>query len=306
MTDLDIINKFRDKKQIKYFIFEKIYPLEYEYLINRFNDSLCLKESLLRVLYNINEHPKCPICGRLCKNDFRQLKSKNPKIFAATCGNIDCISKNWANKQHEYALNTYGVDNVFQAEEIKEKIKETSIKKYGVEHPFKNENVKSRFKKTCLEKYGVEWFCFTEKNKLAVNSKESIEKGIQTKKERGNLNTSEQEKKSEKILKEKYSDLVCQYKSLVYPYHCDFYIPSLDLYIECNYHWTHGYKPYEGNKEDLKLLNQWEESNTKFYNNAINTWTIRDVNKRNIAKQNNLNWIEFFTMKEFLDWFNNL
>ena len=64
MTDLDIINKFKDKKQIKYFIFEKLYPLEYEYLINRFNDSLCLKESLLRVLYNINEHPKCPICGK--------------------------------------------------------------------------------------------------------------------------------------------------------------------------------------------------------------------------------------------------
>ena len=28
-----------------------------------------------------------------------------------------------------------------------------------------------------------------------------------------------------------------------YPFACDFYISSLDLFIECNYHWTHGGKP---------------------------------------------------------------
>ena len=34
-----------------------------------------------------------------------------------------------------------------------------------------------------------------------------------------------------------------------------------------------------------------------FYHNAIETWTIRDVKKRNFAKEHNLNWVEFFNLK---------
>lgn len=32
-------------------------------------------------------------------------------------------------------------------------------------------------------------------------------------------------------------------------------------------------------------------------------WTKNDVRKRKAAKKNNLNWIEFFTMDEFMSWF---
>lgn len=45
---------------------------------------------------------------------------------------------------------------------------------------------------------------------------------------------------------------------------------------------------------------------SKFYENAINVWTQRDVRKRNVAKENNLNWLEFFSLKEFNNWYNNL
>lgn len=44
----------------------------------------------------------------------------------------------------------------------------------------------------------------------------------------------------------------------------------------------------------------------KVYDYAIRTWTFTDPLKRQIAKENNLNWIEFFTMEQFMDWFNNL
>ena len=85
---------------------------------------------------------------------------------------------------------------------------------------------------------------------------------------------------------------------------CDFYIPSLDLYIECNYHWTHGCHPYLGTQDDLKLIEYWKSKNTQYYNNAINCWSIRDVHKRNIAKQNNLNYKEFFTILDLQNWLN--
>ena len=58
----------------------------------------------------------------------------------------------------------------------------------------------------------------------------------------------------------------------------------------------HGNHPFdENNQEDIDKLNYWKEKNTKFYSCACNIWTIRDVNKRNIAKQNNLNYLEIFS-----------
>ena len=40
------------------------------------------------------------------------------------------------------------------------------------------------------------------------------------------------------------------------------------------------------------------------YDNIINTWTVRDVKKRNIAKENKINYKELWTLddaKQFID-----
>ena len=42
----------------------------------------------------------------------------------------------------------------------------------------------------------------------------------------------------------------------------------IDLYIECNYHWTHGGHIFnKDNINDMEKLNKWKQKNTKFYNN---------------------------------------
>ena len=38
-----------------------------------------------------------------------------------------------------------------------------------------------------------------------------------------------------------------------------------------------------------------KSKNTKYYNVAIEVWAKRDVNKRNVAKENKLNYLEIFT-----------
>ena len=104
------------------------------------------------------------------------------------------------------------------------------------------------------------------------------------------------------MLKSKFTNVICQYYNKdKYPFCCDFYIPELDLYIEYNGSWTHGSHPFDStNTEDIKILEKWTEraKSSKFYENAINTWTVRDVNKRNIAKKNELNYIEFWNLNE--------
>ena len=42
------------------------------------------------------------------------------------------------------------------------------------------------------------------------------------------------------------------------------------------------------------------------YKNAIKIYTISYPLKRQTAKENNLNWIEFFNMKEFEEWYNGI
>lgn len=108
-----------------------------------------------------------------------------------------------------------------------------------------------------------------------------------------------------------YIDVIRQFDNDErYPFNCDFYIEDLDLFIECNFHWTHGGHPYNENSiADQVNVQRWKAKNTRYYDNAINTWTKRDVEKRNKAKEENLNYIEFWSFKElkeyFIDYFEN-
>ena len=58
----------------------------------------------------------------------------------------------------------------------------------------------------------------------------------------------------------------------------------------------------KNNAEDLKLVEKWKLKNTKYYNNAIATWTIRDIEKYTTAKENNLNYLVFYFEKDFNNW----
>ena len=211
-------------------------------------------------------------------------------------------SDNNIQKSKQTKLKKYGDENFINLE----KRKQTCFKKYGVECLFKSDYFKEKSKETHLEKYGVDNIMKlpSVKNKVA-NSESRKQKEYQTKKKNHTFNSSTPEKTSYTLLKEKYPDVLTQYKSDVYPFACDFYISSLNLYIECNYHWTHGGHPYDSNNiDDYNKLQLWESKTSKFYRNAIITWTCRDVNKRNVAKQNNLNYKEFWSIEELKKWIN--
>ena len=219
-------------------------------------------------------------------------------------GNSPMSSEDIRNKVANTKLDRYN-DSTYNN---RDKAKSTIIQKYG--YYYINS---SKAKQTKLEKYGKSTYNNTEKNKQTCLEKYGvthisklpyiIEKINSSKRKNNTFNTSEPEQKSYKLLKEKYPDTIYQYKSDLYPFNCDFYIPSLDLYIECNYMWTHGGHPFDSNNKDDQLkLNKWIEKNTDFYKGAIITWTIGDVKKRNTAKQNNLNYIEFWNINELKDW----
>ena len=94
-----------------------------------------------------------------------------------------------------------------------------------------------------------------------------------------------------------------------YPFNCDFYIKSKDLFIELNAHWTHGGHFFdEASKDDLKRLSEWKEKAklSKYYENAIDVWTRRDIIKHKTAEKNNINYVVLWNRQDIADFLENI
>ena len=320
------------------------HPIIYNFLKEKYStfEEDSLSETYYRILNDIDEKPKCVICGKPVHfqkdgvNQYRQFCSK-------TCLNTKEGLKIKFEKSNKTNLERYGAENPYASPIIKEKLRKTWLERYGAENPYASEEIKNRIKNTLISKYGVDSpqksEIIKEKtaqtnikkygNKMYLQSNEGIKKSKQIIKEKygdeiyshtdnyknrikeiqekrhnslkahNTYSTSNIEQQFKEYLEQNYpNDFEYQYKSELYPFNCDFYIKSLNLYIEIQGNWTHGFHPFDDNNEDdIKRLNEMKSKNTQYHKNAINTWTIRDVKKRNIAKQNNLNYLEIFSIK---------
>ena len=226
-------------------------------------------------------------------------------------------------KYKETCLNKYGVDNYAKTENHKMiynnlenlnkiliKARNTNLKKYGVDHYSKTQKFKDKYKTTCLQKYGVDNILKSSyfKDKMKLKQKEIVNKRNKTKQKNHTFNSSKIENICNIKLKSKFPDVVHHYSAdSRYPFECDFYIPSKDLFIELNFHWTHGKEPFDKNNSKHKIqLDLWKSKNTKFYNKAIEVWTERDILKLETFKKNNLNYKIFYNQNIFEEWLNNV
>lgn len=269
----------------------------------------------------------CSKCSNSCIEKQQKTKSTNLKKYGsiAPAGNKDV-----RDKMKSTCLKRYGVENISQSKEryeqniktriekyggcgnaskiSREKYEQTNLERYGVKNPmsskefrdshsivspFKRNDVQKKIIKNTVEKYGG---IYSEDLKGPTSCPEVLEHIYRIKKENNTFNTSNIEKLFEDYLLYRNIKYDKQYKSSSYPFNCDFYIVDQDIYVELQYSWTHGGHPYDELK-DKNILHVWNEKakKSKYYQNAIKTWTIRDVEKRNIAKQNNLKYLEIFT-----------
>lgn len=131
------------------------------------------------------------------------------------------------------------------------------------------------------------------------------------------------------LLVEKFGsdDIIYQYgihpADARYPYSCDFYVKSLDLFIELNTHFSHGDHWFDSsNHDDVLKVNHWKEKGGRWLK-IIKSWTVLDTEKRQIAKANSLNFLVFWdgyhirnkdksvpydyvpVLKDFKDWYYN-
>ena len=206
-------------------------------------------------------------------------------------------------KRKQTNLNKYGVENPSVLQSVKDKAASTCLAKFGVKaysqtkaykdqiktqdvHPTQTPEVQAQRRKTCENKYGA--CCY-------LQSREYFNSQKGKKKEK----LSKLEKAFELYLQENNISYVTQYTSDDYPYRCDFYLPDSDLYIELNGTWTHGNEPFNKwcNKHN-DILNIWKQKaiNSSYYQKAIRTWTILDLDKMYKAEIQQLNFMVLYDL----------
>ena len=200
----------------------------------------------------------------------------NPEQYKKTClekYGVDNYFKDTERMKQVY-LNKFGVSNPNKLSSVIAKREQTNLERYGVREVTQSKAFQEKIKQINIERYGVPYPMQRDEVKEKYNFKINSERAFQTKLKNGTANTSKPEIEMKKFLIEIFGEdnILCQYKTDLYPYHCDFYIKTLNMYIELNLYFTHGGHPFDStNKEDLNKLELWEQKscNSKFYSNAI-------------------------------------
>ena len=212
-----------------------------------------------------------------------------------------------------------------------EKAKMTNQQRYGCSNVMMNDEVKSKLATTNLNKYGsISPFGDVSVQSKAMKSRAKVIKNaIQNYKITGQIDIELFKKSTAEYivflcLVEKFGadDIMYQYGlhpyDNRYPFACDFYIKSLDLFIELNGYYGHGSHWYDDtNTDDVLRASHWLSSGKRRNEKAYKMWTVDDVKKREIAKNNGLNYLVFWdgsgnnvnghrvpNLSDFYLWFN--
>lgn len=136
--------------------------------------SVTIQQRGWHIMHNIDCVPICPniscnnylkfqkdntyskYCSRKCVANSPETLQKRKNSVIKTYGSEQAYKEYKASILKKISNEKYGVDNIFQADEIKEKIKQTVMEKYGVEHSSQSKIVKDNISNTMIERYGVE------------------------------------------------------------------------------------------------------------------------------------------------------
>ena len=139
------------------------------------------------------------------------------------------------------------------------------------------------------------------------------EKCHDTKKANGTLFSSKPEDIVGVLLRRKFgkSNVFMHHKTSLYPFACDFYIKSFDLYIELNIYMTHGGHWFDAqDPSDVAILDDIQRrsdalGNRNRYQKKIEVWAGTDLKKRDVAIRNNLNYLVFWDddLSDFCLWY---
>ena len=192
------------------------------------------------------------------ETSFRRITAGYRHHCSVSCSSAD---PNVQVKNRATTMERYGVEHNWNKGKLREKQEETMMKKYGVKHNWQSSDLRSKEK---LKVSPDEQFFMDELDKLGISYKYRY------------------------------------YGGSKYPYECDFYLDKLDTYVELNispFHDNHFFD--KNNDEDVKLLNtiKQQSKTSSWYASKLRIW-LKDSEKHDTAKRNNLNYVVLWSRLE--------
>lgn len=205
----------------------------------------------------------------------------NQKMTSKEIGEIfNCHSKSIRNYLHKYGIEVRSMGESVKLERSKWSEEKELQRSQNVHNAWVNktpeELAEIHTKKMCSGK---------------INSPEAVQKSRETKIKNGTSKTSKSEEEFyKKLILMGFDEDDIEHPYVTdkrYPFSCDFYIKSKDLFIEYQGHYTHYDEPFDSHNEaHIKLKEEFENKNYD-----MSTWTTRDPNKIATAMNNNIKLI---------------
>ncbi len=236
----------------------------------------------------------CQVCGK--PTNFINLNIGYRKVCSVSCGQKHPDTRKRIETTN---INRYGKSTPLATskalskshnKDAMNKKRQTMINKYGYANSFCTMETQHKVQNTMLERYGSKNPMVCNKHIFAKynGTRSSWESMLKTALENANIN-----------FEYEYN------KDLRYPYYCDFYLPDSDIFVEINGYWMHNTHWFnENSTEDLDTLKAWKKqakTSTRM-RAAINVWTKLDIEKRNCAKDNKLNYVVLWTIEDIQNW----
>jgi hypothetical protein len=217
----------------------------------------------------------CKECGN--ETSFDKLGGGYLKFCSTKCL---ANSSETRQKYKDTCLQKYNVENTYQSPEKIKKIKQTWMKNYGVENPYQAQTVKDKIKQNNLDKYGVEYSWQREDVKNNIKQANMKAYGVEYQQQRPDIHLKTQKhafgarlyKNTEIYYRglyelnflEKYYNIfpdIINGPSIKYifegktrMYFPDFYIPSLNLIVECKNSYLNERDKIRINKKKIATL----------------------------------------------------
>jgi hypothetical protein len=241
---------------------------------------------------------QCDICGKKYITKLAITKKRKVHFCSRKCADIaqkkdGIIHKNIVKTN----LERRGVENPLQDNKIKEKRKQTNLEKYGYEHHLQNEEIIEKQKQTNLKRYGYENPLQNENVRSKINYGDIWIKQHETKKKLGLYDGRS------KIEDKFYQDLIKIFGIenvdrwiMMFNHEIDFYIKSLDIYIQFDGKYWHGLDRIieeiknSNNPRDKRIFETFirdQEQNEKFKFENKTLLRILDEDYKNWYKNNN-------------------
>lgn len=212
-------------------------------------------------------------------------------------GGVGLAGKSTREHAQQTNLRRHGGRNVMDDQDVRDRLAVTNTEKYGGLSPFSSVDVKAKVFRIRHSDVADE----LDRMKAAGKVRQDV------------VVDSVQELRMLKLLCHQFSvdDVYTQYGPTQaddrYPFHCDFYIKSIDLFIELNAYYSHGKHWFDPkSSDDQALADKWRSTGSRLNLEAADVWTMRDPKKRQAAKANRLRYLVFWdndnALSDVVEW----